>query len=90
MKFKSANCCECERGTLFDGEKCIPIDKCTCVDEAGKLRKSTEKWTDTKNPDCISHLCIKNSIETIDSSKDCSEILKCKEVIEINMRLYIR
>jgi len=31
-------CCECEEGTLFDGEKCVDTSECPCIDANGKVQ----------------------------------------------------
>ena len=73
---RSEWCCECNHGYSYNGTICVAPAECLCADEHGVMRANGDIWPDVKYPDCVSHMCVTNKVQTINAAKDCAEI-KC-------------
>ncbi|XP_071334202.1 zonadhesin, like isoform X3 [Trachinotus anak] len=77
--------CQCDAGFVLSDSKCVPLDKCGCVDSDGEYHDVGDSWLTDKCDDscvcnlggtitCKDHSCNPNSVCALDKDGD----LYCK------------
>ncbi|XP_029382830.1 zonadhesin, like [Echeneis naucrates] len=77
--------CQCDAGFVLSDNKCVPLDKCGCLDSDGEYHDVGDLWLTDKCSDscvcnrggkitCTDHKCNSNSVCTLDKDGD----LYCK------------
>ncbi|XP_043953834.1 zonadhesin, like [Gambusia affinis] len=73
--------CQCNAGYVLSDDKCVPLDKCGCVDSDGEYHDVGDSWLTDKCSEsctcnlgggitCKSHSCNSNSVCALDKNGD--------------------